>query len=102
MKKKLISIILSITFCYAQNTCDVGTLQCCQSVQNVNSPEVQSLLGLLGIVAGDIKGQVGINCNPVSVIGVGGNSCTAQPACCTNNNFNGLVALNCKPVNANL
>ena len=99
MKKELISIILSITFCYAQTQCNVGSLQCCNSVQDVNSPAVQTLTGLLGIIINDTQGQVGITCNP---IGVGGNSCNAQPVCCTNNNFNGFIALGCTPVNVNV
>ncbi|KAF9057911.1 fungal hydrophobin-domain-containing protein [Panaeolus papilionaceus] len=84
------------------NQCNTGELQCCNNVQAANSSSIAGLLGLLGIVVGDITGLVGVNCSPLSVIGIGGNSCTAQPVCCTNNSFNGLVALGCTPININL
>ncbi|KAK7438441.1 Hydrophobin-3 [Stygiomarasmius scandens] len=82
--------------------CNTGALQCCNSVQAANSSAVSTLAGLLGIVLGPITGQVGLTCNPISVIGVGGNSCSAQPVCCTGNNFNGLIVAGCTPVNLNL
>ncbi|KAH9477480.1 sc3 hydrophobin [Psilocybe cubensis] len=82
--------------------CNTGDLQCCNSVQAGDSDAVSSILGLLGIVLQDVTALVGLNCSPLSVIGIGGNSCTAQPVCCTNNSFHGLVALGCTPVNINL
>ncbi|KAF5348044.1 hypothetical protein D9758_010071 [Tetrapyrgos nigripes] len=82
--------------------CNTGSLQCCNSVQSGSSSTATTLAGLLGIVIGDITAQVGITCTPISVIGVGGNSCTAQPVCCTNNSFNGVIALGCTPININL
>lgn len=105
MKKEIFSIILLITFCYAQipvSQCETRDLLCCNSVQNINNPTVQTLTGLLGIVVSDTQGLVGLTCSPISVIGIGGNSCSAQPVCCKGNNFNGLIALDCTPVNLNI
>ena len=52
-----------------------------------NSASGNLLLGLLGIVLGDITGLIGLNCSPLSVVGVGsGNACSANAVCCTNNN----------------
>ncbi|KAK7472328.1 hypothetical protein VKT23_000447 [Stygiomarasmius scandens] len=83
--------------------CQTGTLSCCSSVQSTQSnPLLGLLLGLLGIVLGPINAEVGLNCSPISVIGVGGNSCTAQPACCQDNNFNGLITVGCSPVSISL
>ncbi|KAJ3564671.1 hypothetical protein NP233_g8148 [Leucocoprinus birnbaumii] len=82
--------------------CNTGPIQCCNSVQAANSNPVSSLLGLLGIAVGSVTGLVGLTCNPITVIGGGGNSCSAQPVCCTNNNFSGLIAIGCTPVNLNL
>ncbi|KAF5326106.1 hypothetical protein D9611_000582 [Ephemerocybe angulata] len=82
--------------------CNTGPIQCCNSVQAANAPAVSTLLGLLGIVLQDVTALVGVTCSPISVIGVAGNSCSAQPVCCTNNTFNGVVALGCSPVNLNL
>ncbi|EJD00400.1 hydrophobin-251 [Fomitiporia mediterranea MF3/22] len=83
-------------------SCNTGAIQCCNSVQSADSPAVAGLLGLLGIVVQDVTAQVGVTCTPISVIGVGGNSCNAQPVCCENNSFNGVVALGCTPINLNL
>ncbi|KAL0948211.1 hypothetical protein HGRIS_010817 [Hohenbuehelia grisea] len=82
--------------------CNTGSIQCCNSTKKASDPVVGILAGLLGIVLGPITGQVGLTCTPLSVIGLGGNSCTAQPVCCTGNSFNGLIVLGCSPINLNL
>ncbi|KDR76925.1 hypothetical protein GALMADRAFT_419471 [Galerina marginata CBS 339.88] len=82
--------------------CNTGDLQCCNTVQSASSPAGATLLGLVGVVVGSVTGLVGGTCTPITAIGVGGNSCSAQPVCCTNNSFNGLVAIGCTPVNINL
>ncbi|TFK32034.1 fungal hydrophobin [Crucibulum laeve] len=84
------------------DTCSTGTVQCCNSVQSANSGAVSLLAGLLGIVLGPITGQVGLTCSPLSVIGIGSNSCNAQTVCCTGNSFSGLIVLGCTPINLNL
>ncbi|KAF9002897.1 hydrophobin-263 [Cyathus striatus] len=82
--------------------CNTGEISCCNSVQKSDSPVVGVLAALLSLDISDITAQVGLNCSPLSVIGAGGNSCTQQPVCCTGNNFNGLIALGCTPINLNL
>ncbi|PPQ69547.1 hypothetical protein CVT25_000864 [Psilocybe cyanescens] len=82
--------------------CNTGGLQCCNSTGHSNEASISKLLGLLGVVVQDVTALIGVNCSPISVIGVGGNSCTAQPVCCTNNSFNGVIALGCSPVDLNL
>ncbi|KAF8235005.1 hydrophobin [Tricholoma matsutake] len=84
------------------NQCNTGPIQCCNSVHDQNNQALDSLLGLLSIVLGPITGFVGVNCSPITVIGTGGNSCTSQPVCCTNNHFNGLINLGCSPIAINL
>ncbi|KAF9012659.1 hydrophobin, partial [Cyathus striatus] len=81
--------------------CNTGSLQCCNSTQAASDPVTNELLGLLGIVLGPITGLIGFNCSPLTVAGVGGNSCTVQPVCCTSNQFNGLLAVGCNPINLN-
>ncbi|KIJ65102.1 hypothetical protein HYDPIDRAFT_89074 [Hydnomerulius pinastri MD-312] len=86
----------------ATGQCNTGTISCCNSVQQANSAGVASLLGLLGVV-GEITGQVGVQCSPISAIGLGsGATCQQQPVCCTGNSFNGLINLGCSPINLNL
>ncbi|KAF8875223.1 fungal hydrophobin [Infundibulicybe gibba] len=83
--------------------CNTGDIQCCNSVQAVSgSSAVSGLLGLLGIVVQDVTALVGVTCSPITAIGIAGNQCSAQPVCCTNNSFNGLVAIGCTPINVNL
>ncbi|KAK0212025.1 hydrophobin-251 [Armillaria fumosa] len=81
-----------------------GTAQCCESTQNPSdlSPSTVALLGLLGVVVGDLTADVGLTCSPISVIGVGGTSCDAQAVCCDDNKFNGVIALGCSPINIGL
>ncbi|KAF8068727.1 hydrophobin-251 [Lyophyllum atratum] len=82
--------------------CNTGSLQCCNTLQSATSDPAAGLLALLGIVVQDVTAQVGVTCSPISVLGVGGNSCTAQPVCCTGNTFHGVVTLGCSPVNLSL
>ncbi|KAK0191772.1 hydrophobin [Armillaria mellea] len=81
-----------------------GTAQCCASTQSSTdlSAPVTTLLGLLGVVVGQLTGNVGLSCSPITVIGVGGTQCNNQVVCCDNNNFNGLVSLGCTPLNIGL
>ncbi|KAF8883884.1 hypothetical protein CPB84DRAFT_1686088 [Gymnopilus junonius] len=67
--------------------CTTGGLQCCDSIQQAGSPAASALLGLLGISVQDVTVPVGITCSPITVVGAGGTSCSAQPVCCTDNSF---------------
>ncbi|KAF8153767.1 fungal hydrophobin-domain-containing protein [Crassisporium funariophilum] len=112
MQFKLLSVLALATIAVATPTrrssappasqCNTGPVQCCNSVQAASDKSLASVFGLLNIVAAAVTGEVGVTCSPVTVIGASGNSCSAQPVCCTNNSFNGLIALGCTPVNVNL
>ncbi|KAJ3574794.1 hypothetical protein NP233_g1524 [Leucocoprinus birnbaumii] len=84
------------------SSCSTGPIQCCDSVQPASSAAASKLLGLLGVVVQDLNVLIGITCTPIDVIGVGGNSCSAQTVCCENNSFKGVVAIGCTPINVNL
>ncbi|PPQ89208.1 hypothetical protein CVT25_001277 [Psilocybe cyanescens] len=84
------------------NQCNTGPVQCCNTVLQSGTTSTNLILGLLGIVLGPVTGLLGLNCTPIGVLGIGGNSCTAQPVCCTGNDFNGLVNIGCSPINLNL
>ena len=47
--------------------CNVGSLQCCDSVQSSDNPSVQNLLGLLGVALDGLTIPVGLTCDPISV-----------------------------------
>ncbi|SJL18340.1 uncharacterized protein ARMOST_21926 [Armillaria ostoyae] len=84
--------------------CTTGSAQCCESTQSPTdlSAPVSTLLGLLGVVAGQLTGNVGVSCTPITVIGLGSTQCSNQVVCCDGNNFNGLVSLGCTPLGAGL
>ncbi|KAF9480555.1 fungal hydrophobin [Pholiota conissans] len=82
--------------------CNTGSIQCCMSTQTASLTSLAQLGGLLGLSLPPITGLIGLACSGINVLGVGGTSCSAQPVCCTNNSFNGLVALGCSPINLNL
>ncbi|OJT15002.1 Hydrophobin-1 [Trametes pubescens] len=78
------------------SSCSTGPVQCCNSVEKASNPVASILLGLLGIVLGpDVV--VGLTCSPISVIGVGSGSCSANTVCCENNSHGGLISIGCIP-----
>ncbi|KAF8204696.1 hydrophobin-315 [Pholiota molesta] len=85
------------------NQCNTGTLQCCASTPTASDPSTAALLGLLGVVVvQDVTALVGVTCSPITGVGVSGTSCSEQPVCCTDNSFNGIIALGCTPININI
>ncbi|KIJ62697.1 hypothetical protein HYDPIDRAFT_30289 [Hydnomerulius pinastri MD-312] len=83
--------------------CNTGPINCCNSVQQAS--QVSNLESLCGVTQADagVLGLVGLDCTPITVIGTGsGCNAQAQPVCCTNNDFNGVVNLGCSPVNINV
>ncbi|KAL0575788.1 hypothetical protein V5O48_006186 [Marasmius crinis-equi] len=97
----IVTFLTSALFVAAQgDVCSSGTVQCCNSVQAANSPDVQkAIAGLVGAVVGDVTAQVGLSCTPVSVLGKGGNKCTSQTACCVGNEFEGgRVVMGCNNI----
>ncbi|KAF8236276.1 hypothetical protein L208DRAFT_1252927, partial [Tricholoma matsutake] len=77
--------------------CNTGTTQCCESVHKPGDTYLQSLSPQLVAALTSVKVPVGVNCSPISVLG-GGNHCTQQTVCCTDNHFNGLIAIGCTPI----
>ncbi|KAK7696116.1 hypothetical protein QCA50_000759 [Cerrena zonata] len=80
------------------SSCTTGPLQCCQSTETASSTAGSALLASIGVVVQDVNALLGVTCSPISVIGVGGDSCNANPVCCENNAFGGLVSIGCVPV----
>ncbi|OJT01979.1 Fruiting body protein SC3 [Trametes pubescens] len=79
--------------------CSTGALQCCESTTTAGSKSASALLGLLGIVVQDVTAIVGLDCTPITVVGVGaGSSCSANAVCCEDNSVGGLISIGCVPV----
>ncbi|KJA13720.1 hypothetical protein HYPSUDRAFT_151246 [Hypholoma sublateritium FD-334 SS-4] len=81
--------------------CNTGAAQCCQTTQESDSTSGLALLALLGIALQGVTGLIGSTCSPITGIGLSGTSCSQQPVCCTNDTFNGVIALGCTPININ-
>ncbi|KAL7277103.1 hypothetical protein ACG7TL_008948 [Trametes sanguinea] len=80
-------------------SCNTGPISCCQDVRPASDTSVSTILGLLGVVVQDLTASVGIQCSPLSVIGVGsGSACSATPVCCENNSVGGLINIGCVPI----
>nr|VWO95996.1 Vacuolar protein sorting-associated protein 27 [Ganoderma boninense] len=65
--------------------CSTGSLQCCQSTEAAGSPTGAVLTTLLGIVVPDATMVLGVNCSPISAIGIGKSACSANTVCCSDN-----------------
>ncbi|KAF8164762.1 fungal hydrophobin-domain-containing protein [Crassisporium funariophilum] len=112
MQFTIVSVLALVTLAVATPTntppttpasqCNTGDLQCCNSSADATSLAGLAALASVGVLVGTVTGLVGLTCSPITAIGVSGNSCSAQPVCCSNNSFNGLVAVGCTPVNLNL
>ncbi|KAF9521765.1 fungal hydrophobin-domain-containing protein [Crepidotus variabilis] len=85
--------------------CNTGELYCCNSsnLAAANSGLIGPLLEILQVAVEPVTAIVGTACSPIDVLSIGsGSSCTAQPVCCQNNHYEGLVVIGCSPVNINL
>ncbi|PPR03591.1 hypothetical protein CVT26_006132 [Gymnopilus dilepis] len=81
------------------DSCNTGTVQCCDSLNEPTSSAVAGVLGLVGVALSDVTAQVGLHCNPITAIGAGtGANCNASPACCDKVYSNSLVGINCTPI----
>ncbi|KAJ3859905.1 hydrophobin [Lentinula novae-zelandiae] len=67
------------------SSCSTGPVQCCQTVESAQSSSAAGILSALGIVLQDLNVIVGLACDPITVIGTGGSSCSAQTVCCEDN-----------------
>ncbi|KAK7681895.1 hypothetical protein QCA50_014857 [Cerrena zonata] len=80
------------------SSCSTGPIQCCENTETAGSKSGATLLESIGVIVQDVNVLLGVTCSPVSVIGVGGDSCSASPVCCENNSFGSLVSIGCVPV----
>ncbi|PIL34935.1 hypothetical protein GSI_02722 [Ganoderma sinense ZZ0214-1] len=80
-------------------TCNTGTLNCCQTMSSSSDPSTNLLLSLIGVVVHGVDVAVGLNCDPITVIGAGlSSTCQAHPVCCPDNATGNLVSVGCVPV----
>ncbi|KAF5320999.1 hypothetical protein D9619_001640 [Psilocybe cf. subviscida] len=82
-----------------QNSCSGGQINCCNSTQQSTAANLATLSGLLGISLPNLGGLIGLNCTFIGFLNLLGQQCATQQVCCTNNSFNGLIALGCTAIN---
>ncbi|KAI0717352.1 fungal hydrophobin-domain-containing protein [Cerioporus squamosus] len=69
-----------------------------RSGKQADSASGAALLGLLGIVLQGANVLLGVDCSPITVVGVGSGACSSTAVCCEDNSFGGLVSIGCVPV----
>ncbi|KAG1738126.1 hydrophobin [Suillus paluster] len=104
MFARLFPVASLVAFAVANDgQCNTGNIQCCKSSDSISSYNaIAEILGLVPIVS-DISGLVGLNCSPLSIIGLGsGCEANQEPLCCSDNKYNGLINIGCSPINLGL
>lgn len=95
-----------------ENSCNTGSIHCCNSVHSAQDAAITSLFALLAFKLGDATGQIGLNCSPITAAGLGGNSwfvfksalhiysfaqifffSSSQPVCCANNDYSTSILI---------
>ena len=54
-----------------KNSCNTGPIQCCGNLYASNSAAATKAIGLLNVVIPNITGDIGAQCDPITVIGAG-------------------------------
>ncbi|EMD41238.1 hypothetical protein CERSUDRAFT_127881 [Gelatoporia subvermispora B] len=100
MKFAIIATFTALaTLAAATPTSGVSSDACCQQVGAASSAPIANVLGGLGVVIQDITAIVGVNCSPITVIGIGsGNACSGTTVSCSSNELGGLVQIGCVPI----
>ena len=62
-------------------------------IVQANSAAGTAILKAIGVDLSDVNALLGLTCSPINVIGVGGNSCSANPVCCSDNSHVSIVPL---------
>ncbi|KAJ7214962.1 hydrophobin-3 [Mycena pura] len=70
--------------------------QCCGTVANNKNPVVTAVAAAVGVDLSGILGNIGVNCNPITVLG---NTCSQTAVNCNANQLGkGLINVGCVPI----
>ena len=67
----LFAIISAAATLAMGSQCNVGEVQCCNTITGADDPEAQAVINQVGAVIDDLTVAVGLDCNPITVIGAG-------------------------------
>lgn len=56
------------------NSCNTGSIQCCNSVQEHTDDSRSFFTNFLGLQTGDLTGQFASTCSPITAVGAAGGS----------------------------
>ncbi|KAL1947132.1 hypothetical protein VTO73DRAFT_14093 [Trametes versicolor] len=98
MFARVAALTLALPILAAAQSCNTGPVQCCNSLEKSDSAAGTAILSTLGLGLGDVTGQIGLQCSPLSAVAVGSSSCKSSPVCCQNNNVGGAVSVGCVPI----
>ncbi|CAA7269416.1 unnamed protein product [Cyclocybe aegerita] len=94
-----ITTALAASSLASTDVCNTGLVQCCGALAAPSTVAATNALSLVGVAVQDITALVGLECSPITAIGVGsGAACSTSPVCCDKNVFNQGVGVNCSPV----
>ncbi|KAI8970910.1 fungal hydrophobin [Trametes punicea] len=93
-----VASVLALPLLAVAQNCNTGPVQCCNSVESSTSAAGSAILSLLGVVLQDVTTTIGLGCSPISAVGLGSSTCSANAVCCQNNNVGGLISIGCLPV----
>ncbi|KAH9840685.1 hydrophobin [Rhodofomes roseus] len=78
------------------SSCNAGATYCCNNSVNATNADssTTNILATIGIDLSNALNNVGLGCKST----IGGAACSSQTLCCTNDTFEGLIALDCVDV----
>ncbi|KAF8958486.1 hydrophobin-263 [Flammula alnicola] len=77
-------------------SCITGSLLCCNVVEPATAQNIADLGSILSPIPPDIVGSIGLECTPVTLLGIILTPCANQLVCCSLDQLAPLVALGCE------
>ncbi|GIJ90609.1 hypothetical protein Asppvi_009570 [Aspergillus pseudoviridinutans] len=91
----LAALVSAACFTTINADCSPENEKCCRDIEDKDhlDDRTKGLLGLLRVDVDSLIGDVGLDCTSIL-----GGSCSNNAACCSGNDFNGLIVLGCTQI----
>ncbi|KLO19514.1 hypothetical protein SCHPADRAFT_935308 [Schizopora paradoxa] len=96
MKFAIVSILAAATTALA------STNACCDSTTTSGAAGIADLLKSIGVVVQGANVPIGLDCSPITGVGISGTSCTNDPVTCDQVDAKSLIGINCTPIDVSL